>query len=189
MGQKRLKPNTMMFPMPVLMISTYDEENNPDVMMAAWGTLEDTDCILLELTKDHKTSKNILAKKCFTVSFADEEHIVGCDYCGIISGNNVKEKIAKSGLKLEKSKLLDAPILVDLPVTLECKLDRIDETDGDFAVYGKVISVSVREDCLDEKNRLVVDKCHFVTFSSADNTYREVGKTVAKAFSAGLKLR
>ena len=186
---KTFKPNTMMFPMPVLMISTFDEKGTPDVMMAAWGTLEDTDCILLELTKDHKTSKNILEKKCFTVSFADKDHIVGCDYCGIASGNNTEDKIKKSGLRLEKSKIMDAPLLVDLPVTLECELSRIDETNGDFAVFGKVKEVVVRDDCLNEKGRLDVDKCHFVTFSTADNTYREVSKVVEKAFSCGLKLR
>ena len=186
---KKFKANNMLFPMPVLLIATYNQDNSVNVMNAAWGTMEDMDVILIELTHDHKTSLNIKEKKAFTVAFADKDNVVPADYVGIVSGNKEEKKFEKTGWTTIQSEAVDAPIINELPVTLECELVRIDETNGDFAIYGKIKSVSVRDDVLNEKNQLDLEKCQFITYNSGDNSYRLVSTKVADAFRVGLKLR
>ncbi len=179
----------LLFPMPVLLISTYNEDGSVDTMNAAWGTLEDTNVILLELTKDHKTSENILREKCFTVAFATKNHIKEADYFGLVSENDVKDKFERSGLHVHEERTLHAPIIDEYPVSLLCMLERIDETNSDFVVYGKIVSISVDDDYLDEKGNLDIDKCEFVSYNSADHSYRLIGRKVASAFSIGKEIQ
>ena len=184
-----IKTTEAIFPMPVLLVATYNEDGTVDVMNAAWGTMEDMDVILIELTSDHKTSLNIKKNKAFTVAFADVKNVEPADYVGVVSGNKVEDKFAKTGWTATKSEAVNAPIINELPVTLECELVRIDTTNGDFAVYGKIKSVSVRDDVLNEKDQLDLEKCQFISYNSADHSYRLVDSKVADAFKVGLKLR
>ncbi len=186
---KKFNPNNMLFPMPVLIIGTYNNNGSVNVMNAAWGTMEDMDVILIQLTSDHKTSINIKKNKAFTVAFADAKNVEPADYVGIVSGNKVDDKFAKTGWTVTKSDAVNAPIINELPVTLECELVRVDTTNGDFAVYGKIKSVSVRDDVLNDKNQLDPDKCQFLSYISADHSYRLVSTKVADAFKIGQKLR
>ena len=183
------KNRNLMFPMPVLLIATYNEDKTVNVMNAAWGTLEDSNMILIELTRDHKTSENILRDKAFTVAFATEAHIKEADYFGLVSGNDTKDKFEKTNLHVHDAGVVQAPVIDEYPVSLLCHLERIDETNGDFAIYGKIEDISVDEDYLDEKGNLDIDKCSFVTYSSADHSYRSVGRKVASAFSVGKEIK
>lgn len=187
--KKSFKPNNMLFPMPVLIISTYNEDGSVDCMNAAWGTLEDNDLILLELTSDHLTSKNILRNKSFTVAFGDKDNIEACDYVGIVSGNNTKDKFSNTQWHAIKSEKVNAPIIDELPITLECELERISTDNDAFVVYGRIKGVIVEENILNEKNQVDLNKASLVTYNSIDHTYRLVGESVAKAFSCGLKLK
>ena len=186
---KTFKPNNMLFPMPVLIISTYNEDGTIDSMNAAWGTMEDVHMILIELTKDHLTSQNILRNKAFTVGFADVKNVDPADYVGVVSGNKEKNKWEKTGWTMIASEHVNAPIIAELPVTLECELDRVDETNGDFAVYGKIVSVTTRDDVITKEGKLDLDACQFISFNSGDNSYRLVGQKIADAFKTGLKLK
>ena len=109
--KKNIKTTEAIFPMPVLMIATYNEDDSIDVMNAAWGTMLDRDYVILNLTESHKTVQNIKKRKAFTVSIADAKHVVEADYFGIVSANNTPNKFKKSGLTSVKSKLVDAPII------------------------------------------------------------------------------
>lgn len=186
---KEFKPNNYLFPMPVLIIATYNDDGSVDLMNAAWGTMEDMDVIELELTSDHKTSENIQKRKALTIAFADKKNVIASDYVGIVSGNTEKNKFEKSGLHAEKSKTVDAPLIVDFPVSAECVLDRIVTENGDFQVYCRIKAIQVREDCLDEKGKLDIEKCEFITYNSVDHSYRVLGEKVADAFKVGLKLK
>ena len=114
------KPYT--YPQPVLIISAYDENGTPDAMNAAWGGISDDTQISMCLSAGHKTVKNIQARKAFTVSMADAAHVVACDYVGIVSGNKVPDKFEKAGFHATKSEFVDAPLIDELPMTLECTL-------------------------------------------------------------------
>ncbi len=173
--------------MPVLILSTYNEDGSVDCMNAAWGTMEDHDVIDIQLTADHLTSKNILSRKAFTVSFCDAKNVEAGDYVGLVSGNDDPKKFEKTLWHAMKSSIVDAPVIEELPICLECELERISTQNGDFEVFGKIRNVSVREDLITSDGKLDLKKADLITYSSYDHSYYSIGEKVASAFSIGLK--
>ena len=129
--RKNLGVQPAIFPMPVLMVAAYDENGVADVMNAAWGMIRCMYQVTLLIDEGHKTTKNILAKGAFTVSMADAAHVAACDYVGVVSGNSVPNKLEKAGFHTVKSTFVDAPLIKELPMALECRLVSY-HTDGAF---------------------------------------------------------
>lgn len=174
----------VMTPMPCIMIATYDENQTPDVMMAAWGSQCDIDKITFELSA-HKTTDNIRQKKAFTVSFADVNTLAQSDYFGIVSGNDVPDKVLRSGLTVTPSPNVDAPIINEYPLTLECEAVVIDNNeDGGARIVGKVVNWSADEKIL-TNGKVDITKLRPVIFNSADLNYYVVGDSVGKAWNIG----
>ena len=142
--KKNIKTTEAIFPMPVLMIATYNDDNTVDVMNAAWGTMLERDQVILNLTKTHKTVKNIKKRGAFTVSIANAKNVVAADYFGVVSGNNTENKFEKSGMTAIKSDIVDAPIINEFPICMECELLE----DNDLGSIGKVVSVKAEEDIM-----------------------------------------
>lgn len=179
------EPKPWLFPLPVLIIGTYDEHQNADAMNAAWGGLYDADLVQLCLSEGHKTTKNILTQKAFTVSFATKEQIVACDYVGLESGNTVSNKIEKAGWTTTASKIVNAPVINELPFTLECGFVKQTE-DGN--IIGHIENISVDPDYVKE-GKFDVERAQFVSFDPIHNVYRVIGNAIANAFSAGNELK
>ena len=156
-------------------------------MNAAWGGLYDANLVELCLSAGHKTTQNIKLKKAFTVSFADAANVAACDYVGIVSGNSVPDKVARAGFHVTKSEHVDAPMIDELPLTLECKLVSFDEETE--LLLGEVVNVSVDERALDENGKLAVEKLHVITFDYANHGYYVLGEKVASAFEDGKKFK
>lgn len=184
--RKNFKPNPWFYPLPVLIIGTYDENGNADAMNAAWGGLYDATLVELCLSEGHKTTKNILKKGAFTVSFADADNVVASDYVGIVSGNGTPDKMEKSGFTVTKSEFVDAPIINELPLTLECEFVK---TTSEGNIIGKIVNISADEKILDESGKPDLDKFRPISFEPVHNTYRVLGEVVGKAFSDGAKLK
>ena len=179
------KPYT--YPQPVLIISAYDENGTPDAMNAAWGGISDDTQISMCLSAGHKTVKNIQARKAFTVSMADAAHVVACDYVGIVSGNKVPDKFEKAGFHATKSEFVDAPLIDELPMTLECTLVSYDpET---CRLVGKIVNVSADERILDENGKIDPAKLEPITFDPVNNAYLKLGEKVGNAFKDGMQLK
>lgn len=176
---------TFMYPMPVLIIATYNEDGTPNAMNAAWGGIHNTNEIGICIDASHKTMKNILAKKAFTVSMADVKHIVACDYVGIASGNKVANKVEKAGFTVTASENVDAPIINELPMCLECRLVSYDEK-SDYVV-GEIVNVSADDSVLTD-GKIDFAKLQIVTYDPVGHNYVALGNAVAKAFSAGKSL-
>lgn len=172
------------FPEPVLIIGTYDEDGTPNAMNAAWGGVWDYDKIYISLS-EHKTTKNLRLKKCFTLSFADAKHVIQADYVGIVSGNQVKDKIAKCGLKTQKSNFIDAPIFTDFPLCLECVVDSFE--DGNL--IGQIVNTSADQSVLDESGKVDISKLNLITYEPITHKYVALGEVVGNAFSDGKKLK
>lgn len=153
--RKNFGTKSWFYPLPVLIVSTYDENGMPDAMNAAWGGLYDADKVVLCLSANHKTTSNIKAKKAFTVSFADASHVAEADYVGMVSANQVPDKLEKSGLHTTKSEFVDAPIIEEFPLALECKLLKITE-DGN--IIGQIVNVSADEGILNDSGSLDMEK-------------------------------
>ncbi len=178
------KPYT--YPQPVFIIATYGEDGESDAMNAAWGGISDAKEISMCISAGHKTTKNILAKKAFTVSMADARHVAECDYVGLASGNTVKGKLEKAGFHTVPSEFVDAPVIEELAVCAECRLKSYDASTG--RLVGEIVNVSVDESALDENGNVDVSKVRPITFDPFNNTYVELGAVVGTAFSDGKKL-
>jgi len=186
--RKNIKTTEAIFPMPVLMIGTYNEDESVDVMNAAWGMMIDRNIIALNLTETHKTVKNIKERKAFTVSIANSDNVVAADYLGIVSGNNTPDKFANTKLTATKSENVDAPIINEFPICMECEF--IEYQDGEFGagVIGKVVNVTADENVM---NGDIVDisKVNAIAFDPYTHGYYKVGERVGEAFREGNKLK
>ncbi len=186
--RKNLKPETIMFPMPVLIIGTFDKDNKPNAMNAAWGGIYDYGKIMVCLSS-HKTTDNIRLHSEFTIGFATRETVTASDYVGIVSQNKVPNKIEKAGLTFVKADNVNAPIFEQYPVVLECRVSEIiNEGEGGGNVIADIVGISVDEKVLTD-GKIDAKKAHFITFDSAMGRYIELGDEVAKAFREGLKIK
>jgi len=176
------------FPMPVLMIGTYDENGKVDVMNAAWGQVCDNDRIILSLTESHKTVKNIKLNKAFTVALADRVHVEAADYFGIVSGNNAEDKFERTGYHAVKSDMVNAPIIEEFPIVMECELTEIIDTESIYGIVGKILNTKVDESALSENGKVDVRKLDALMFDQFQSGYYTVGEKVATAWNAGLDL-
>lgn len=185
--RKNFGAKPYLYPMPVLIIASYDEEGTPNAMNAAWGCIADMDCIGIYVAGDHKTMANILERKAFTVSMADANHITEADYVGIVSGNDVPDKFEKAGFHAVKSEFVDAPIIEELPMALECELISFDEESE--LMVGKIVNISADEKILGENGKIDPMKLRPITFDPVNNAYHVIGEKVGNAFKDGLKLK
>ncbi|MBQ9393102.1 MAG: flavin reductase family protein [Oscillospiraceae bacterium] len=186
--RKDLGKQPALFPMPVLMVAAYDEDGTVGVMNAAWGMICDMDKIALFIDEDHKTTKNIRHSKAFTVSLADREHMAEADFFGIATGNKMPDKFARSGCHAEKSSHVNAPVITEFPVTMECELAEIVETDNLYAVVGTIVNVSADEKVLGEGGRVDPAKLNALIFDQFRAGYYVAGDKVGQAWNAGKKL-
>lgn len=173
------------YPLPVLIIGTYCEDGTPDAMNAAWGGLYDADKVVLCLSEGHKTTQNIRRRGAFTVSFADAAHVVAADYVGLVSANGEPDKLKKSGFHASPSALVDAPLIDELPVALECSLLKVSE-DGN--IIGRIVNVSVDESVLSEDGTIDFARFRPISFEPAHNGYHALGERVGSAFSDGAQI-
>lgn len=185
--RKNFGSQSWLFPMPVLIVATYDENGNPDAMNAAWGGIHDTNQIGVCIDPGHKTAANLQKTGAFTVSIGDAEHVVECDYVGIVSGNNVPDKFAQAGFHAVKSEFVNAPIIAELPMTLECKLLSYDVKTG--CATGEIVNISAADTILDADGNISLEKFTPICFNPVNHTYTALGKTVGKAFEAGKILK
>lgn len=183
---------TYVTPLPVLMIGTYDEKGNANVMNIAWGGQCGPKHIAINIglpEVEKKTLANIKNKKEFTVSYATKDTMEISDYFGLFSGN-VVDKIQEAGVTVTKAENVDAPIIEEYPLTVECKvLDIIEVEFGEMKVIGEIVNVSADESILDDDGNVSVDKLQPIIYDSIGKTYRVVGEVVGNAFEAGLKVK
>ena len=176
---------TVITPLPVLILATYDENGVPNAMNAAWGGQYDANEIFVSLAS-HKTTDNLKLKQAFTVSFATADTVIESDYFGIASGRG-ENKIAKAGFTAVKSAHVDAPIIEQYPLTLECVVKELQEDTEGFILIGEVVNMSADESILTD-GKIDLAKLKPIMFDSASNQYRVIGEAVADAFSCGKKL-
>lgn len=182
--RKNFGAKTYVYPQPVLIIGTYDENGKADAMNAAWGGICGADKIMVELGS-HQTTDNIAVTKAFTVAVADAENTTACDYVGIVSGRNEPNKMEKAGFTTVKSEFVNAPVINELPITLECELEK--KIDGMY--IGKIVNVSADEKYLGEDGLPDLAKFTPITFDPVHHKYVALGDVVGNAFKDGNELK
>lgn len=174
-----------LFPQPVMIIGTYDGNGKANAMNAAWGGIVGSQEIMIDLSS-HKTTDNILLNKAFTVSVGDVEHMTACDYVGLVSGRKEEDKMEKAGFTTVKSSFVNAPIINELPLALECELIQVID---DTKFLGKIVNVSIDEKVLGEDGELSLEKFSPITYDTVHFGYYRLGEKVGNAFKDGAALK
>ena len=185
--RKNFGAKPMVYPMPVFIIGTYDKNGTPNAMNAAWGGISEENEITICVSDDHKTTFNFLETGAFTVSMATADYVKECDYLGIVSGNDVSNKLEKCGFNTLKSEFVNAPVIVELPMCIECRVKSYDK--GSCRLVGEIVNVSADESVLTEKGKIDVFKLRPITYDSSNHKYIVLGEVVGNAFSDGKKIK
>ncbi len=183
--RKKIKTTEAIFPMPVLMIATYNEDGTINVMNAAWGTMLERDRVILNLTESHKTVQNIRKRKAFTVSIANAKNVKVADYFGVVSGNDTKNKFENTNLTAIKSENIDAPIINEFPICIECTLL---EGASNWGIVGKVVNVTADESVMKDET-VDINLLEAIAFDPYTHGYYKVTERVGNAFKDGLNLK
>lgn len=176
-------PKPFIYPMPVLIVGTYDENGVPNAMNAAWGAITDMNEITISMSS-HKTTENLLKSGAFTVSFATEDTAVACDYVGVETASRVPDKFARAGFHATKSEYVNAPLIDELPMALECKLKSYE----DEILIGEIVNVCADESVLTD-GKVDPKKLKPIAYDPVNHTYMGLGEVVGKAFQDGLQLK
>ena len=186
--KKQLGIVQAVFPMPVLIVAAYDESGKVQAMNAAWGQLCNSDRIALFIDEEHATTQALLKTKAFTVSLADEAHMDVADFLGIASGNKMPDKFARTGYHAVKSATVNAPIIEEFPVVMECELAEVVTAQSFYCIVGKIVNTSAEESVLDERGKVAPSKIKALVFDQFQHGYYAMGDQVGKAWNAGAKL-
>lgn len=186
--KKELGAQPYLFPMPTFMIGTYNEDDSVDVMMMAWGGICDTKMVALNLEADHKTVANLRKRKAFTLAVPGTENLKESDFLGIATSNKMADKFERSGLHAVKSDKVDAPVIEEYPLTLECRVVEFQDQPYGLRVLGEIVNVLADEHVLDEKGRVEAGKLHAFAFDQMRHDYYAIGGVVGKAWNAGASL-
>ena len=183
--RKNLNSSVFIYPMPVLIVASYDDNEIANAMNAGWGAVSGRNEIFLSLSPKHKTVKNIISKKDFTVSIGEYEYVKSCDYVGMVSGNKVPDKLENTGFTTTKSELIDAPIINELSICLECRLKQYDfETEH---LIAEVVNISIDEKIL-TNGKIDLQKINLLCLDAYNKTYCLMGKVVGHAFKDGQEI-
>ena len=185
--RKNFGPKPAIYPMPVLILAAYGEDGVPNAMNAAWGGISEETEISMCISPEHKTTENILARKAFTVSMATADYVEACDYVGLVSGNEVPDKVARAGFHTTKSQFVDAPLIDELPMAVECKLISYDPES--CRLVGEIVNVSAQEGVLNAEGFVDPAKLRPITYDAMNHTYLVLGGIVGNAFADGMNLK
>lgn len=176
------------YPMPVLMVATYDADKKVNVMNAAWGQICGMDKIILFIGEGKKTWLNIQESKAFTVSLADRDHVDVADFFGIASGNKMDDKFERTGYHATESDQVNAPIIEEFPVAMECELLEFVKTENISGIVGKIVNVKAEESVLADNEKVDVEKTNVLMFDQFQSGYYVTGERIATAWNAGMEL-
>ena len=186
--KKNLGVVQAVYPMPVLMVAAYDENGKVNVMNAAWGMICNADRIALFIDEDHKTTQNLLKTKAFTVSLADKDHMDVADFFGIATGNKMADKFERTGYTAVKSEFVNAPIIDEFPIVMECELAEVVENDSFYCIVGKIVNTAAEEKVLSENGKVDPMNLEALIFDQFQFGYYVTGEQVGKAWNAGAPL-
>lgn len=186
--RKDFEDDMIVTPLPVLMIATYDEEGRPDVMPCAWGGQCGAHQVAVNLGS-HQTTENIKARKAFTLSFATKNTAKISDYFGVVSAKDMPDKVEKSGVHVFKSTYVDAPVIDEYPLTLECTLADMQEEGEDVRFVGNVVNMSADYSILDYNGFIDLSRLQPLVFDSSTSSYHVVGDKVGEAFRDGFEFK
>jgi len=190
MPKKSIGAQTILFPTPVLIVGSYDADDKPNLMAAAWGGIccSDPPCLAISLRKATYTFGNLMARKAFTVNCLSESQAAEADYYGIMTGRNT-DKWAATGVTPVKSDLVDAPYGLEFPFTVECQVIHTIEIGLHTQFIGKVMDIKASGEILGDNGLPDITKLKPFLFDPANRNYYGIGPFLGAAFSIGLAIK
>ena len=185
--RKNFGANAVCYLMPVFIIGTYNADRTPNAMNAAWGGISEETEITICVDSSHRTAENLIRRRAFTVSMATAKCMAACDYLGIVSGNKEPNKFAKAGFHATKSEFVDAPLIDELPMALECEVVSYDTES--CRLVGRIVNVCAEESILGENGKVDVSRLRPITYDPMNHHYLVLGETVGRAFQDGKALQ
>lgn len=184
--KKDLGAKLLVYPTPVLVISTYDNEGNPNAMTAAWGGIccSSPPCVAISLRKATYTYNNLMEKKAFTINIPSENYTKEADYFGMASGKK-EDKFAKTGLTPVKSEIVDAPYIKEFPINLECKIIQVTEIGLHTQFIGEVMNIKIDDTIQEKGDQPIIEQIKPLIFAPDSRNYYAIGEQIAQAFSIG----
>ena len=186
--KKSLGAKPYVYPQPVLIVGSYNEDGTADAMNVAYGGIVNSNRIQINIGVRHKTSDNIRTRQAFTVGIADTATLVAADYVGIVSGHDVPDKIDRSGLHVTKSENVDAPVFEEFPITLECRVEEINQYEKTLRIAAEIVNVLAEESILTGDGNIDTSKLNVISYDPSGHAYLKLGEKVGQAFSDGKQL-
>ena len=184
--RKNFGAKPILYPQPVFIIATWNEDGTANAMNAAWGGISESNEITMCIGDNHRTTRNVLARGAFTVSMGTADTVRECDYLGVVSGDETPDKLTRCGFTAVPSDFVDAPVIQQLPMAVECRLRHYDpET---CRMVGEIVNVCADESVLTD-GKIDPAKLRPITFDGANGTYHVLGEKVGSAFSDGFQLK
>jgi len=182
--KKSLGAKTLVYPTPVFVVGTYDQQGKPNAMTASWGGIccSQPPCVAVSLRKATYSHGNIVARKAFTISLPPARHVAAADYFGTASGRSV-DKFAATRLTPVRSELVDAPYVQEFPLVLECRLVHTFELGLHTQFVGEILDVKADEEVLRPDGHPDVKKLQPLVFAPGAQEYHEIGKVIDRAFA------
>ena len=184
--RKNFGAKPILYPQPVFIIATWNEDGTANAMNAAWGGISEANEISMCISENHRTTRNVLQRGAFTVSMATVDYVAQCDYLGVVSGDQTPDKLARCGFHVQKSEFVDAPVILELPMAVECRLVSYDPES--CRMVGEVVNVCAEESVLTD-GRIDPAKLRPITFDGMNHAYLVLGEKVGNAFSDGMALK
>ena len=185
--RKNFGAKAICYPMPVFIVGTYNADGTPNAMNAAWGGISEEQEISICVDCGHKTAENLKLHRAFTVSMATADYMMACDYVGVVSGNKVPDKFERAGFHAARSEFVDAPLIEELPMALECEVISYDEET--CRLVGRIVNVCAEESVLGDNGKVDVAKLRPITYDPMNHSYLVLGEKVGQAFHDGLALK
>ncbi len=186
--RKNLGVQPALFPMPVVIVAAYGADGSICAMNAAWAQICAMDKIALFIDADHKTTKNIMETRAFTVNIADVSNMAPADFFGIATGNKMPDKFARSGYTARKSAFVNAPVVEEFPVVMECELAEVVNNDSFYCIVGKIVNTAAEESVLGEDGKIDAEKTQALIFDQFHYGYYVAGEKAGQAWNAGMPL-
>lgn len=183
--KKNLGPNPFIHPLPVLIVGSYGEDGTPDAMNVAYGGILNAHRLQINIGVRHKTSDNIKLNKEFTVGIPDAANLTQADYVGVVSGHDVPDKVERCGWHMTRSEFVNAPVIEELPVTLECRVEEINQYDKTLRIVAEIVNVIADEAVLNEGGLIDPDRMELLCYDICAKAYRVIGGKAGKAFVSG----
>lgn len=175
MAKQSWKPGNMLYPVPAVLVSCRDSKGNDNVLTIAWaGTIcSDPAMLSISVRKERHSYGMIKESGVFVVNLTTKALVEATDYCGVRSGRD-EDKFAAMHLTKGEAEKIDAPIIMESPVNIECRVKQVLELGSHDMFIAEVVNVQVSDELLDEKGSFQLQKAELLSYSHGE--YYELGR-------------